>query len=77
MSDEELKGCLEVALQKWGEQLKIVVSLLKREMDKDHAQRDINLLLFLYREKVVCEAVMRQLEELQVIDNAVTKSHKS
>jgi hypothetical protein len=60
---------LEGALEKWRRQLDEVVSSLEMEMKRNWVERRPRLLFLLYREKVVCEAVVLQLESLMRPDH--------
>jgi hypothetical protein len=57
------------ALLRWRGQLETVVISMEHEMKKELVQRRVGLLLFLYKEKVVCEAVIGELEDLRAAEH--------
>jgi hypothetical protein len=55
---------LQTRLEFWREKLVTVERALEAEMRKRYRSRNSNLLLFLYREKVVCANVISELYAL-------------
>jgi hypothetical protein len=55
---------LQTRLKRWREKLVLVEHALEAEMQKDYRSRRMNLLLFLYREKVICTNIISELHSL-------------
>jgi len=55
---------LHIRLDKWQEKLAVVERALDQELQKHYSSRRGNLLLFLYREKVICINVISELRAL-------------
>jgi hypothetical protein len=69
---------LQTRLEFWGEKFEVVKRALEVEMQKDHRLRNVKLLAFLYREKVICTTVLSELcalaEEAKTTSNALSNT---
>lgn len=64
---------LQARLAGWEENLAVVEQALDRESQKYYSCRRLNLLLFLYREKVVCISVIFGLRALAGEEEAAAR----
>jgi hypothetical protein len=60
MNSQRLRSRLEL----WRDKLLVVEHALEGELQKDYRSRRMGLLMFLYREKVVCINVIAELSAL-------------
>jgi hypothetical protein len=63
---------LQTRLDNWQEKLAVVERAMDEELQKHYSSRSDNLLLFLYREKVVCIGVISELRALAEEEEAAS-----
>jgi hypothetical protein len=63
---------LQTRLDNWQEKLAVVGRAMDEELQKPYSSRSESLLLFLYREKVVCIGVISELRALAEEEEAAS-----